>query len=714
MSKLYQYTLFIFIIFFISACVDSATVKNETQSAHSQPKIHIVDNTVLSAMSTEEKIVYSEQLFEQSQTEKPANKNNLLSRALAITSGILIDYHQAKLLRQLGSSPISANQYEQAQQLTHQLLSQISPSALSEEQKSEYLLTTSLLSLTQAQPKQARQQLNSEFNSIQSNTWSHYHQLRAMADFQLKHYQNAVKELIVRHGYLINETQKQSNQYLIWAYLNYVDNNASVLYPQNGNNNSEQTYAGWLDLARILRDKQDPKTLNHAINFWLQNHPNHQADRHFINAIIQARSDSVLKIKQMAVLLPLQGKLAKPSKAILEGILASHYQSPLSDNIQLRIYNTDEHADIWQTYQSAVDNGADFIIGPLSKTKLEALSQADRLAIPTLALNSLETTHTPTAPTTNTSEETIPKANNIVKPTINNISSSDKKPIEKTAITQNNINNTQDNNANEAKTTQLLFTENLFQFGLSPESTARMVAEKGHQDGHHYALVIVPETTWGKRMSKAFSHHWRKLGGIVVDTMAYQPKSHDFSDAIKSMLNIDQSQSRKKEVSRTIGRKLEFTPRRRQDIDMIFMAAFPKQAKQIPLQITYHHGETIPIYSTSHMVANYHNARQNIDMDGVNFADMPFLLDNTQEFTSQQNSYQRNLYQRLFAMGVDSYQLAPYIHYLYKNPTESFAGDTGQISIDSNGHIIRSLPWTHFDQGIIKLKNSSQNNASLY
>ena len=239
-----------------------------------------------------------------------------------------------------------------------------------------------------------------------------------------------------------------------------------------------------------------------------------------------------------------------------------------------------------------------------------------------------------------------------------------------------------------------------------------MVAKKARQDGHYYAAVMTPDNTWGKRMKNAFSAYWQKSGGLVVDTVDYKSENHDFSDSIKSMLNIDLSESRKKAVSRTIGRQLEFTPRRRQDIDMLFMAAFPRQAKQIPLQVIYHHGETIPIYSTAHIVSNYHNARQNIDMDGVHFSDMPFLLGSIQDTVSQQNSYQSTLYQRLFAMGVDSYQLAPYVDYLYKNPSESFSGDTGKITINHKGHIVRSLPWATFDQGNVKLQNSDFNSES--
>ena len=137
---------------------------------------------------------------------------------------------------------------------------------------------------------------------------------------------------------------------------------------------------------------------------------------------------------------------------------------------------------------------------------------------------------------------------------------------------------------------------------------------------------------------------------------------------------------------------------------MLFMAAFPRQAKQIPLQIIYHHGETIPVYATSHIIDNYYDSRKNIDMDGVIFSDMPFLLGIAPQAASLQNSYQNTLYQRLFAMGVDSYQVAPYVNYLADNPSESVAGDTGQLSINYAGHIIRSLPWASFSQGKVKLE----------
>ena len=684
-SKLYQFTSIFIVILLFTGCGGSTPVKKDTKMADdSKP----VDSSNIAAMSTGEKINYAEKLFNSalsSTSRDGSEKNTLLNNALLLCTQILVDSHQFKLSHEQTASEISPEQYDYSLQLANKIMGQLNTDQLTHQQINQYLLTSATISLTNYQTEKTLMQLNTDFDSVQSEQWSLYYQLRAMAEFQLGQPSKSVKELIIRHDYLLSEKDKQANMSLIWNYLANLNLNEqsqkSTLATGTDLNktisDTDEIYYGWLNLAKILRDSKNPQTMHNAINFWLQTYPSHQADRAFINRIIQTRQASIINVRHIAVLLPQQGKLAKPAKAIRDGIMASHYKSSLSSDIQLRFYDTSNDNNIWLTYQKAIDNGADFVIGPLAKSNLEALSDSVQLTIPTLALNSLEST----------------KGSLQAGGSFDSAKGSKNIPIQK--------------------------PDHLFQFGLSPESAARMVAKKARRDGHYYAAVMVPDNLWGKRMKNAFSMQWKKSGGIVVDTVEYKSKDHDFSESIKSMLNIDLSESRKKEVSRTIGRKLEFTPRRRQDIDMLFMAAFPRQAKQIPLQVTYHHGETIPIYSTAHIVANYQNPRQNIDMDGVNFSDMPFLLGRTQDTASQQNTYQSTLYQRLFAMGVDSYQLAPYVEYLYKNPSESFSGDTGQITINPDGHIIRSLPWATFDQGNIKLQSTSlsiksNNNASLH
>ncbi|WP_198266294.1 penicillin-binding protein activator [sulfur-oxidizing endosymbiont of Gigantopelta aegis] len=665
MPKLYQFTAIFIIILFVSACDATNPTKKDTKKANNTHSEQAVDDSSLSG-DTRAKLRYAEQLFANAQSSSSKQKGDLLSQSLLICTQLLIDSQDQT------NASVSAEQYDYSLQLTGKIMAQLnslkSTSGLTQEltpeQQNQYRLATAAISLVNYQAEQSLMQLDMDFDSIHNVQWAQYYQLRAMANAQQGQAEKAVKELIIRHGYLTSANAQQDNANLIWNYLANVDlQQANILEQATGSNanlsNSDRAYLGWVKLAKILRDSHDPQTMNHAINFWLQSYPGHQANRSFINNIIKTRQASVLNIQHIAVLLPLQGKLAKPAKAIRDGIMASHYKTTLSANIELRFYDTSGDTPIWQTYQQAIDNGADFVIGPLAKSNLEALSDTSDLSVPTLALNSLE----------------VASDTNNANP-----------------VLQGSLNKKQ---------------KYLYQFGLSPESAAQLVAKKARQDGHYYAAIMAPDNVWGQRMNTAFTAQWQALGGVVVDTVAYESKSHDFSKAIKSMLNIDLSEARKREVSRTIGRKLEFTPRRRQDIDMLFMAAFPRQAKQIPLQITYHHGETIPIYSTAHIVSNYQNARQNIDMDGVSFPDMPFLLGTLNNSASQQNTYQNTLYQRLFALGVDSYQLAPYVDYLYKNPAESFSGDTGKISINSDGHIVRALPWASFKRGEIRLENTS-------
>lgn len=634
MSRLYQFISIAVVIIILSLSGCGGT-KRVTRPGTDLTQPQIPDSTALANMSSAEKLSYAEGLFETALTQQPLQKNARLSDALLICTQVLTAFDP--------NTRTSNEQQDYALQLSVKITSQLEKQALTSEQNNIYLLAQAAISLKDLQANQALELLNS-VNFSKPGQLAIVHKIKAMALFQLDQKASAIKELIIRQQYLSSEQQQQGNLNLTWIYAgslaNYQIDTTETL------SENDRIYNGWLELARIFRDSRDPDTLNHAINFWLQSYSGHPADRAFIQQILQTRQNAMLNIQHIAVLLPLQGKLARPAQAIRDGILASHYQSPPGHTIELQFYDTSNDGHIWLTYQEAIDNGADFIIGPLAKSNLEVLAEATQLNTPTLALNSLE----------NTAEQPL-------------------KAI-----------------------------KNLYQFGLSPESEARQVARKGRLDGHYYAAIIVPDNYWGKRMQSAFKQQWQKAGGVIVDTATYDPQAHDFSASIKNLLNIDQSEARKRQLSRTIGRKLEFTPRRRQDIDMLFMAAFPRQAKQIPLQIVYHHGETIPVYSTAHIVSNYHSPKQNIDMDGVLFSDMPFLLGVKQDAVSlQSTNYQNTLYKRLFAMGADSYQLAPMVRYLQTNPAESYAGDTGQLNIAPDGHIIRSMPWATFKQGNVML-----------
>ena len=105
---------------------------------------------------------------------------------------------------------------------------------------------------------------------------------------------------------------------------------------------------------------------------------------------------------------------------------------------------------------------------------------------------------------------------------------------------------------------------------LAPEDEAREVARLAWRNGHSRAIALLPETDWGVRVYNAFATEWQMLGGYIIDSRRYDPGKADHGSAIKGVLNLDASKARQQKLARKLGRKLQFEPRRRQDIDFAF------------------------------------------------------------------------------------------------------------------------------------------------
>lgn len=94
--------------------------------------------------------------------------------------------------------------------------------------------------------------------------------------------------------------------------------------------------------------------------------------------------------RQIAVLLPESGTYASGARKVRQGIMNSYYQNIARAGKQnIKFYDT-AHRNITTVYQQALTDGADFIIGPLTKESVNQLSQIN-VSTPTLALNYTDT-----------------------------------------------------------------------------------------------------------------------------------------------------------------------------------------------------------------------------------------------------------------------------------------------------------------------------------
>ena len=390
--------------------------------------------------------------------------------------------------------------------------------------------------------------------------------------------------------------------------------------------------------------RQDRQQWTVELDSWRARYPGHSAETALLPDILNQVERFGVRAKHIAVLLPLSGRAGESAAAIRDGMMAAYYQDEL-ETPELRFYDTSTNPPLMAAlYQQAVEDGADFVVGPLLKDNIQQLEQSGQLTVAVLALNHTGEEH---------SDDLLP----------------------------------------------------LYHFGLAPEDEARQVAEKIINDGHRQVIALVPDNGWGQRVLTAFQEQLAALDGEVLETGHYAADSADFKTPIQAALNLDTSKNRHRSLEHLLGQKLEYEPRRRQDAEAVFLLAFAKQARQLKPQLRFHHAGDIPVYATSHVFGTRSTASIDRDMDGLFFCDIPWVLDHEGQWADQREKLRsawpgRNQqHQRLFALGFDAYQVIPWLDTLSMPGFDSFPGATGILTLDQQKQLHRALEWAQFHEG---------------
>ena len=151
-----------------------------------------------------------------------------------------------------------------------------------------------------------------------------------------------------------------------------------------------------------------------------------------------------------------------------------------------------------------------------------------------------------------------------------------------------------------------------------------------------------------------------------------------------------------------IGSPVQFDPRRRGDTDFIFLATDAPAGRLLKAQLKFHYSGDIPVYSTS--AVNSLDGRSNTDLNGIMFADTPWVVDPQPwiaHLPTQFGEYwpeERRL-TRLHAMGYDAYNLIASLYAVRGGVMNEIDGATGTLFLDVNGRVHRRLAWAQFQRG---------------
>ena len=120
-------------------------------------------------------------------------------------------------------------------------------------------------------------------------------------------------------------------------------------------------------------------------------------------------------------------------------------------------------------------------------------------------------------------------------------------------------------------------------------------------------------------MARIMQNMWAYNGGTITTVVNFS--SNNIVNPIRDSLAIDQSQKRANKLRWIIGKKFKFNPRRRQDINVILLAASPTQARQIRPALKFYFAGNIPVYATSNIYSGIEKPQLDKDLDGIIFGD---------------------------------------------------------------------------------------------
>ena len=211
---------------------------------------------------------------------------------------------------------------------------------------------------------------------------------------------------------------------------------------------------GWIDLALAIAHSEQP---NSALAQWRQAYPDHSADVAALGTLAgtaPVNSGQKPLTGKVALLLPIDTPaFAFAAEAVRSGFLAA--QKAANSPAEIIIYPT--HGlknEIPTLYRQAMAEGAQYVVGPLTRGEVAGLLEPDLIQVPTIALNVL-----------------------------------DEQP------------------ATSVK---------LIQFGLPVEEETLQLAKIARKQGMQTAVIATANTPLGKRMALSFASEWTEQGGVVV------------------------------------------------------------------------------------------------------------------------------------------------------------------------------------------------------
>ena len=399
----------------------------------------------------------------------------------------------------------------------------------------------------------------------------------------------------------------------------------------------------WWQLIHAFNEALTTQGQQDVWERWRTRHPRHVATRFLPRTFVDVYPGPA----RIALFLPFSGRLANAGESVRDGFLSGFFISRAKSRQSIRIYDT-AAASVPELYRQALRDGADFIVGPLSKENAADMWAIDP-AVPTLVLNTVAVS-----------------------------------------------------NMDRAHPTQ---------FALTVEDEARAIAQRVVADGRRRVIVLRSGENWTARAFTVLSERLASgeasnpgarsqsegqrqpppAGTRLVGTGVFL-EGADVTSVVGETLLVEASKERHQRVQSMVGADVEFTPRRRTDIDAVIALIDGSQLTSLKPALAFHFASDLPIYASSQAARD---VRDQGDLELLRICDMPWRLFPPEIKPQMREAFPNNRGTRdaLFAFGLDAYRLVNQMSRLTASTDSRIMGITGILTLGSDGVIRREPVW---------------------
>lgn len=591
----------------------------------------------------------------------------------------------------------------------NQQLSQL-PQQLDATQSQEQLLLQGQLHVIEQNFPLAADKLKQiDVASLSKDQQARYYQLQ-IAIGQGRPTLDVLRAYIAQEPLLANPAEKQANIDATWQALSQMTqdqlNNVTI-------NANENVLQGWLDLLGVYKaNSNDPDMLKAGISDWQNRYPYNPAAKMLPSALSQVKNFQPGSTGKIALLLPLSGQAQVFANAIQQGF------NDAKNGTLMQSAAAPVQAPQAAASPDAAPTDANAVVSP-SAAPIDNTAQPDTAQPQPVASSSVETTAPSGSTQVQVYDTTTQPVDQLLTQAQNDGATLVVGPLLKNQVEQVVASPTALNvlALNEPETVQN--RPNICYFALSPEDEARDAAHHMWDQGKRSPLLLVPRSSLGDRVIKAFATEWQQLGGGTVLQQQFGSTA-ELKQGINSgagirlsgtPVNVQPAQPQGVTIAGlTIPAPVSDAPvadtaSSSGSVDSVYIIATQSELTLIKPMIAMRVSsrDNVSLYASSRSNQAGAGPDYRLELDGLQFSDVPLLSGVNTALMQQAAKKFNNDYSlvRLYAMGIDAWSLANHFSEMRQLPGFQLKGNTGNLSATQDCVINRKLAWSQYRQGQI-------------